>query len=398
MKNKKFFLLIPLFFSLLIMQISFNHEFWIQFWSFLNVPSQLPPFADLDAISRALKSKLDGYNPYYNNPHDLAQKEYIYPSIWLHVFKLLRLNIETNFQLFCFVTIYIYFFTLLKIFSVIRDKKYQILLMFCLLSTSNFLVIERLNIEVIIFILIYFLASSKNNLIKITLFFLSLFAKLYPVFTVFIFLKNKTHLILMIFFSLIALYAIRNEIFFLMNNGIEYALLASHGIPSLSKGIWYYSTRFDFFINDNNYSIFKYLLMFLGSIYAAILFFINFKFKNKRIKKNINIIDSLFICGSGIFIGRFLTFGNFDYALIFIIFTIPYFSKVNNKNLKFLYFFILFICFNSLLFEGGNRYSLFYFAKASIIHTLKIIIFTINCYYFGKVINDYLKINFSFKL
>ena len=68
----------------------------------------------------------------------------------------------------------------------------------------------------------------------------------------------------MIFFSLIALYAIRNEIFFLMNNVIEYALLASHGIPSLSKGIWYYSTRFDFFINDNNYSIFKYLLMFLG--------------------------------------------------------------------------------------------------------------------------------------
>ena len=128
------------------------------------------------------------------------------------------------------------------------------------------------------------------------------------------------------------------------------------------------------------------------------MFLINFKFKNKIIKKDISIVDSLLICGSGIFIGRFLTFGNFDYALIFLILTLPYFSRLDNKKLKFLYFFILFICFNSLLFEAGSRYSWLYFIKASIIHLFKIIIFSINCLYFGKVINDYLKINFNFKL
>ena len=395
MNNKKYILIIPLILSLLIMLLSFNFELWIKFWRFLNVPSQLPPFADLDAISRALKSKLDGFNPFYNNPYDLAQKVYIYPSIWLYIFEFLRLNIEINFKLFCFVVIYIYIFVFLKIFSLLKDKKYQIILIFYFISTSNLLVLERLNNDIIIFILIYFLATSKNNLFKISLFFLSLFAKLYPIFSVFIFLRNKVNLILIILLSLISLYLIKDEISLLMNNGIEYALLASHGIPSISRAFWYYSTRYDFFIDDNNYSIFKYTLIFLTSIYATILFLINFKFKNKIIKKDISIVDSLLICGSGIFIGRFLTFGNFDYALIFLILTLPYFSRLDNKKLKFLYFFILFICFNSLLFEGGNRYSWLYFVKASIIHLFKIIIFSINCFYFGKVINDYLKINFK---
>ena len=127
MLNKKYLLfLIPLILSLLIVYISFNYDFWIDFWSFFKVPSQIPPFADLDAISRALKSKLDGFNPYYNNPYDLAKKQYSYPSVWLYLFDFLRLEIDRNFQIFCFIIIYIYFFVFLKILIINENKVYII--------------------------------------------------------------------------------------------------------------------------------------------------------------------------------------------------------------------------------------------------------------------------------
>ena len=51
--------------------------------------------------------------------------------------------------------------------------------------------------------------------------------------------------------------------------------------------------------------------------------------------------------------------------------------------------------FNSFFFEiqGGDPYSIRYYIVASFIYSLKFIIFVIICYYFGSVINKYLKIN-----
>ena len=107
-----------------------------------------------------------------------------------------------------------------------------------------------------------------------------------------------------------------------MENGNEVALNIAYGVPTLTKGIWYYSTKFGYFINDENYKSFKYIMIFLASIYAFFIFLIKFKFGDKLIMKTISLEEKLFICGGGIFIGRFINFSNADYALIFLIFTI----------------------------------------------------------------------------
>ena len=100
----------PLLVSIFVMAISFNDVLWINFWGSLNVPPQLPPFSDLDAISRALTAKQEGLNPYFDNPYDLKNKTYVYPSIWLHFFDLFNLNQKINFQVFNFILIYFYTF------------------------------------------------------------------------------------------------------------------------------------------------------------------------------------------------------------------------------------------------------------------------------------------------
>jgi hypothetical protein len=44
--------------------------------------------------------------------------------------------------------------------------------------------------------------------------------------------------------------------------------------------------------------------------------------------------EKLFICGGGIFIGRFINFSNIDYGLIFLVFTLPYILKDKITYLK----------------------------------------------------------------
>ena len=43
--------IIPFIFALFIILLSLYDNEWINFWNFLNVPAQYPPFADLDATS-----------------------------------------------------------------------------------------------------------------------------------------------------------------------------------------------------------------------------------------------------------------------------------------------------------------------------------------------------------
>jgi hypothetical protein len=389
--------IISIIISSLILVLSFNQDSWnLVFEKYLFIDAANPPFADLDSISNALKSKNLNFNPYINNPFDIKGRDYIYPSFWLYLFDFFNLDKHENFKIFCFIIIYLYSFIFFKVLSKIKIRKFKILFFLTFFSTSNFMIIERLNIDIIVFILIFFLAVSKNYFSMVIIFLVSIYSKLYPIFTIFIFLKNKKLFLIMFFSSIIIFYLIRDEIIFLINSGVEYALLASHGIPSITKGFWYYSMKHDFFINNNNYLIFKYFFMLLGFLYTLIIIKINFRFGPKTISQNnISFEEKLFICGGGIFIGRFIVFGNFDYALIFLILTLPYIFEINEIRIKYIYLFTVFLCLNSLIFESGDRYQFTYFLKSSLFHFFKIIIFSINCFYFGKILNKYIEINFN---
>ena len=101
----------------------------------------------------------------------------------------------------------------------------------------------------------------------------------------------------------------------------------------------------------------------------------------------------MFLAGAGIFIGTYAISANFDYRLIFLTLTFPYLINKLNSKLLVIYFFILIFCFNSLLYSG-DPYSLNYFLKAVFIYTLKILLYSFNCYYFGIILNKYIRVNF----
>tara|TARA_B100000925_G_C21915063_1_gene433316 strand:- start:532 stop:960 length:429 start_codon:yes stop_codon:yes gene_type:complete len=126
---------------------------------------------------------------------------------------------------------------------------------------------------------------------------------------------------------------------------------------------------------------------------ATIIVLSNFRFNVKKKIEQISNEEKMFLSGAGVYIGTFLTSANIDYRLIFLLLTLPYILNSKKNILKIVYLICTVVSFNSLVFEGGDSYSLFYFVKATIIHSFKFIILFINCYLFGEVCNKFININ-----
>ena len=198
----------------------------------------------------------------------------------------------------------------------------------------------------------------------------------------------------MLFLSILYLIFMRGEILIMRNNMIEFALIFAYGVGSIAKALYYYSEELNFILNENNYALFRNILVLLAAIYAILIVFIKFRLNQQSVESLISFEEKLFLCGSGIFIGTFITSSSIDYRLLYLIFTVPLLITYNNKKIIFIYFICLIVCLNSLHFEGGDSYSLIYFIKASVIYFLKFIIFSINCYYLGVVLNKFVDKSF----
>lgn len=384
--------ILPLLLTIFVIYLSINDQLWLIFWKTLNIPAVIPPFSDLDSITKTLLSKNFGFNVYLENPYDPAHGVYMYPSIWLNIFDFLNLYNLTYFKIFNFIIILIYFFVIQDIYLRNTQKKSKFILIIFFFSTTNFLILERLNIEIIIFSLIYFTIISRNYILKSIFFLIALAGKVFPIFSIFVFIANKGFFYLILFLSILYLFFIKEEIYFMSTNMIEYARIFAYGSGSISKAIYYYSREYDLFINDENYIYLKSIIIFLFSIIAIILLKINFKFGEKPLEKNITLDDSLFLAGGGIYLGTFIFSANVDYRLVFLLLTFSFILKINNSLIKKIYIISCLIIFNSFIFEGGDPYSIKYFIKAGFIYSLKFIVFIVICYFFGVVLNKYFKI------
>tara|TARA_B110000902_G_scaffold246181_1_gene301006 strand:- start:57 stop:1250 length:1194 start_codon:yes stop_codon:yes gene_type:complete len=390
-------LILPFLLSSFVLYLSFDTQLWLTFWRTLNIPAAIPPFSDLDSITKTLLSKSYGYDVYLENPYDPAHGVYMYPSIWLSVFDFLNLNNINNFRIFNFIIILIYFYVIQDIYLRNSQNISKFILIIFFFSTTNFLILERLNIEIIIFSLIYFAVISRNYIFKSPLFLFALAGKVFPIFSIFLFIANKRFFYLILFLSILYLFFIKEEIYFMSTNMIEYARIFAYGSGSISKAIYYYSREYNLFINDENYIYLKSIIIFLFSVIAIILLKINFIFGNKPIEKNLNLDDALFLAGGGIYLGTFIFSSNVDYRLVFLLLTFSFMIKIKNSLVKNIYIISCVIIFNSFIFEGGDPYSIKYFIKASFIYSLKFIVFIIICYFFGLVLNKYLRFNLSKK-
>jgi hypothetical protein len=389
--NKFLFLklIVIIFFPLFFIFISYDYNLWKIFWNFFYfIPHQNPPFSDFAAIQNAILSKNNGFDVYYLNPFDTSGHKYMYPSIWINFFSLFQSNLKYFNFISNYLVLFFYFLVVLNFFQKFTNISFKVFFTLFLFSTSNLLLLERLNIDIIIFCLVYFCIINKKITFQFLFFNLAVIGKIFPLFSILIFIKNKFLFLLMLFSSALIIFFCFDEILLMRTNMIEYALIIAYGVPSMTRSFYHYSMVFDLFINDNNYFLFRNFFILFSFIYIFLIFCISHLLHKKKNNNLLTQEEKFLLSGAGIYLGTFVTSSNIDYRLIFLLFVIPYISKKINNFFKFFFLFSFLISINSLMFEGGDRFNLLYPLKAFIVIFSKIYIFSYLSFIIGKIFKE----------
>jgi hypothetical protein len=153
---------------------------WVSTWEAFAVPSMRPPFMDLCAITGGVKVQQQGGDPLLDNPADPWHRALPYPRIWVHLFSWLGVRDSHTVFLgigFCVLYLICVSWLILKFESSFG----AIVLVIAALSVAPLLALERGNIDLLIFFLLFLGCMATNRFLKSGAFFAATVLKVYPV-------------------------------------------------------------------------------------------------------------------------------------------------------------------------------------------------------------------------
>ena len=304
--------------------VSYENTFLMNMW---NIPACPPSFLDARQIGIAAESYAQGYDPLTENLYS-SKGRYQglnYPRIWQILFATGVNQSHTNmlgsiFAILFFVGVGIFWF------SRKFDNLTYFILSIAILSPPVILAIERGNIELVIFfvlaaaLIIYYYSSMTGFL----LFIFASILKLYPVFAFAVLLKEQKKKFLVLF--ILACIICTGYVLVTLDDLKQIYLIqppnakSSYGLNVFWMGLTH-PRLLNLQLSDNVITTFKVL-----SYIALILIFTGALIFSLRTNSNTfkqgEHLDA-FRLGVGIYTGCFLIGTNYDYRLIFLIFTIP---------------------------------------------------------------------------
>ena len=363
------FLLITLYISLILF-ISFVYDInYYQVWKFFGVPAREVLFSDIYPFFVNDFCKINSINTqdYYDQFQncDAWQRPYNYMPIWI---EFLKLGVHQKYYYFFGIAFSLLFYLAFFKLIVINSKKDFFIYALAILSPPVMFGIERGNTDLFIFFLcfIYISLLQRNNIIanifSYILIFFSALLKFYPIFLVFLFFKKSfwNKIFGIITFLTFLLYVLINySDILLIKENTPQTFFLSYGYNVLEAGLnnIFYKLNLIFFAAKNyllgDYESFKggifHILytnefqnnsFIFSKLFLLFIIFV-FIFKNLKISDNKKIPKShnysFFILGASIFCGTFVLGANFDYRLIFLLFTFPYLIDLQEDNRNFLF-------------------------------------------------------------
>tara|TARA_Y100001970_G_scaffold270362_1_gene364163 strand:- start:13024 stop:14232 length:1209 start_codon:yes stop_codon:yes gene_type:complete len=348
-------------------------------------------FGDYKIYFNAIKCVNLGFSP-YNGPGELNCKGFNYGHSVLFFTPLKKLFSENNFFYIPFILIFIFTVSTIKI---INPKNYIqfFLCALALLNPSTLLLIERMNLDIILYLIIIFIAYNRIYFLNWLLVIYSFLFKFHPfIYGIIIFIEKEKREIKYLFF--IFLFILFASFLFIYLFREEYSLMFKDS-GSWKMGLHYlFSIKTIPKILKEMYSFHYGLALIL--MYGIFLFII---FRNS-LRKEFNFLDiytfekKLFLISANSLLFCFLTFSNAFYREVFIILIIPYLLiNYNYKEFKnlvyilFLKFFINFIYiyilnFDTFYYNDGVRiyqtqFLIVTFLKGLVDYVLMVIIGTL---------------------
>jgi hypothetical protein len=135
---------------------------------------------DISVISTGVQTQKMGGNPLVNNPGDRFRRQVPYPRIWVYLFSWLRITasrIPIVGVTFCVLYLICISWLILHCPGVIGP----VLLMIAGLSLASLLAIERGNIDLFIFFLLFLGCAATSRFLRIAAFFAATALKIYPI-------------------------------------------------------------------------------------------------------------------------------------------------------------------------------------------------------------------------
>jgi hypothetical protein len=281
---------------------------WVRTWSSVYVPTMYPPFADMRVIQGAVSSVKLGYDPRKTNVGDPWRRPFNYPMLWVSIGETLNITNEQRFidvcaaLLLCFVG--------LCAFWIFHYPSYGLLT--SLVSTSTLLGMERGNIDLAIFCLLFAAQWVPKRWSPLPL-LLSVLLKLYPVFTLGImFIKRQFILFAASLVAAVAIVAYLWDQLAYIRSNTPVSCYWSYGVQSIAKCF-----------TQSGWPIWPVWLLFavvgLGALALAYYFS-----KSDAVRPKQDAAFDLMFVGAAIYVGTFIFSSNWDYRLIFLIMCIPF--------------------------------------------------------------------------
>jgi len=312
---------------------------WTRTWSAVFVPTLSPPFADMRFIQGAVISSDEGLNPQISNPHDPLHHSLNYPLVWVKIGQALNLPDELRFNQLC--SLVVMGFVSICGYILFRFPSFGLLT--CLFSTATLLSIERGNVDLIIFSLVFVFALVFPRTLSPIPLLVATMLKLYPVFLLGTLLIKRQ--LILFFTSLIfalAIFAYMSDQLPLIYSNTPSSTWISYGFPSLALHFWAY--------NLPPWMLASAIIVICSAILMMAVYF--------RKIEGCLLLDgfdaSLFLAGASIYVGTFIISSNYDYRLIFLIFCVPFVEK-NRFPLGTLSVILIIVAMNELILPTWLR-------------------------------------------
>jgi hypothetical protein len=317
MNGRKALLLIVLF-MLTLIGLSFRFYGYEATWHLWNIPTLMPPFTDLRLLPGSAESYRAGFNPIYNNPGDPLGRHFNYPFAWYFVF---YTGITQDDTVWIGAVLAIGYLFCALIFSRRIELPSACLIAIILFSPASMLAVERGNVDLLIFILctLALLFLENHTWLATVILMTASFLKLFPIFGLAILLRETRSRFLIISLSAFTI--------FLVYAGLTYSnISASFAYTEKGAELSYGVNVLPLYLEQLFHS--KQLFDLLTPIFSLIglgLSLFGFYLGSQADSLPINESRHLsaFRLGAMIYVGTFFLGNNWDYRLIFLLFTVP---------------------------------------------------------------------------
>ncbi|MBT6448360.1 MAG: hypothetical protein HOK38_06415 [Flavobacteriaceae bacterium] len=333
-------------------------------WKSMGVPALDYPFGDFNVVKNSYSLYSQGLN--------LAEVKYLkdttifnYPKVWIYISKYLNLYNNFNSSVFILLMILSY----ISVYFYIMKKTFSYMPILFFFSGSSLLLIERGNIDLLIFFMVFIISLNKKYISDI-IYIAASVLKIFPAIILPFFMKEKILRGLIFLPVLVYLFLIKDQLE-LISSSTPMSSSTSYGVLSIS-------IIFERYLGLEINHLFISIILVVFSLIIYII--LNNKLKILEINNNIRF-ENMFICGGLIYVSTFLIAANWDYRLVFLTLCYPYMS-IQNKISKFLFNVTLIISMHyTLLYDNfwiygsiinqGSKIILFFIVSIYLIEIFK---------------------------